>query len=158
MGFELTPAQVTTIDLAIKSIADIFNNLAMINLTTEERTAARSVAEGRQPFIDKTYETLAPANPTLHPGYMSFADNLTNYNYSNQTAKIIIALRQLLEIAEDHNFSADNLNFKWLLKFYNNAQEARDTNTPGADSVVAELAPLFAQTNTAVPTPPPTDG
>lgn len=148
MGVDLTPAEVTAIDDHFNAIIQIFGDKMAINLTDKERQSVRSVAEGRKPYMDKTFDTLAPNNKVLQPGYLDFNEDLTNYNYARKLRGILPQARKLMEILEDHAYSAENLGFVYMLKFYNNAKEARDTNTPGAESVVAELAPLFEQTNT----------
>ncbi len=153
MGIDLTEAEALDFDKNINNAIDILVGKMPINLTDEERRAARSVAEGRKPYADKTFDVLAQNNPELHPGYLNFTEDQTNYNYGRKLRQRFPQLYKLLEIVEDHAFSAENLAFRWMLKFYGNAQEARDTNTPGAESVVAALSPLFEQTNTAVPKP-----
>lgn len=153
MGIDLSPEEEAAFDKAINDAIDILVRKMPINLTDVERQSVRSVAEGRKPYMDKTYDSLGRNNPLLHPGYLTFEEEQTNYNYSRKLRQRFPQLYKLLEVVEDHAFSAENLSFKWLRKFYNNAQEARDTNTPGAESVVAELSPLFEQVNTAAPAP-----
>jgi len=152
MGIDLTPTEVTAIDDHFNAIIQIFADKMAINLTDKERQSVRSVAEGRKPYMDKTFDNLAPNNKVLHPGYLDFNEDQTNYNYGRKVRNFFPQAKKILEIMEDHAYSAENLGFVWMLKFYNNAKEARDTNTPGAESVVAELAPLFELTNTPAPT------
>lgn len=149
MGFDLTPAEITIIDDAIQAIAGVLNGKDTINLSPDERRSARAVAEGRRPYLDKTYDVLAPEYTPLHPGYLNFANDKVNYNYSKQLRSRLMLMAKVMEIMEDHTLSAETLAYKWMLKFYNNAQEAQDSNMPGADTVVAELAPLFEQANQA---------
>lgn len=153
MGIDLTEEEANEFDRAIETAINILVNKMAINLTDEERQAARTVSAGRKPYADKTFDVLAPNNPLLHPPYLPFATDQTNYNYSRKLRQRFPQLYKLVEIAEDHAYSAENLAYRWMLKFYNNGKEARGTNTSGVESVVAELSPLFEQTNTPAPTP-----
>lgn len=154
MGIDLTPEELTEIDDHLNAVTQILVDKMPINLTDKERQSVKSVAEGRKPYMDKTFDTLAPNNKALQPGYLDFNEDLTNYNYSRKLRNVLPQAKKFLEVLEDHAYSAENLGFLYMLKFYNNAKEARDTNTPGAESVVSELAPLFEQSNTPAPVAP----
>ena len=50
--------------------------------------------------------------------------------------------------------AAEHFAYLYLKELYAVAKRAMETNTPGADLIVAELAPLFEDQGPSNPTPP----
>lgn len=143
MGLEFTPAEITDLNTAFDAILTIINGKKIVQLTAEERQAAQSASETRMPYIDNTINNLAPAFPTLQPGYLTLSNAEKDLNASLQLRGLAAKRNEVNDRMIDFAMASEHFAYQYMRKFYSNAQEAQSVNTPGADTVVAALSPLF---------------
>jgi len=143
MGVELTPAQYTTIIDALNLALTTLNGVKIVQLTAEERKGAQSASEIRFPYIQNAIENLAPQYPALQPGYLPYADAEKDMNLALDMREINLIVAEVNDRFTDLAMASEHHAYKYMRKFYNIAKEAQSENTPGADTVVNALKPLF---------------
>ena len=145
MGFEFTPQEIETMNQALDTLLSVVAAKGKINLTKKERSSAHAIGPGRQHFADLVFDQFGATHGHLCPGWSDFSAEKKNYLYNNELEKLLLRLAGVVEVFSDHSINAQHLIFKYLLDFYNNANQASVGNVPGADTVREALAPLFAR-------------
>ena len=143
MGLEFTPAEITDLNTAFDAILTIVNAKKIVQLTAEERQAAQSASETRLPYIDNAINNLAPAFPALQPGYLTLSSVTKDFSASIQLRGLAAKRNEVNDRMIDFAMASEHFAYQYMRKFYTNAQEAQSVNTPGADTVVDALSPLF---------------
>src|SRR3972149_11433593 len=92
MGFEFTGTEKQDIINHFLTGIAILNAKRIVQLTSTERQEGQSVAETREPYVDKGINTLAPDFPNLQPGYLSFSDALKNQKMTGEINEVLIVL------------------------------------------------------------------
>ncbi len=143
MGYSFTPTEIQDIKDHFDGILTIINNKKVVQLTAKERQAAQSASETRFPYIQNAIKNLAPAFPNLQPNFLKLSDAEIDYDTSFQLRSLIGLRDEVNDRMIDFSMASEHFAYQYMRKFYNNAKEAQDVNTPGADTVVDALAPLF---------------
>lgn len=143
MGLNFTPLEITDLTTHFDAILAIMNAKKVVQLTPKERQAAQSASEKRMPYVQNTIVNLAPAFPNLQPGFVSFTDAQNDFSASDTLRALSAKRNEVNDRMIDFAMASEHFAYQYMRKFYNQAQEAQEVNTPGADTVVEALAPLF---------------
>jgi len=143
MGLSFTPTEITDLTNAFNSILTIMNSKKIVQLTGKERQKAQSASEKRLPYIDNAINNLAPAFPNLQPPFMVLADATKDIAAANQLRALNAARSEVNDRMIDFSLASEHFAYEYMRKFYAIAKEGQSVNTPGADTVVEALAPLF---------------
>jgi hypothetical protein len=143
MGYVLTPTEKTTIIDALNLALTTLNTIKVVQLTAKERQGAQSVAEYRLPYTENAIISLAPQYPNLQPPFMPLTDATKDLTMSLDLREISLLVKEVNDRFVDFSLASEHFAFEYLLKFYAIAKEAQSVNTPGADTVVETLKPLF---------------
>ncbi len=143
MGLEFTPAEMTDLNAHFDGILTIMNNKKVVQLTAEERQGAQSASEKRLPYIQNAITTLAPNFPNLQPNFLILADADKDFNVSVQLRELAAKRNEVNDRMIDFSLASEHFAYIYMRKFYALAKEGQEVNTPGADTVVEALAPLF---------------
>jgi len=114
-----------------------------VQLTAEERKKAQSIADKRFPYTENAINNLAPTFPNLQPSFLSLADAEKDFSASSDLRSLANVRNEVNDRMIDFSMASEHFAFEYMRKFYANAKEAQSVNTPGADTVVEALAPLF---------------
>lgn len=145
MGITLSPAEVQDIKDHFTAILTIINAKKVVQLTPKERQGAQSASEIRIPYIENAINNLAPAFPNLQPNFLTLADAQINLDSSMAFREMTGLRNEVNDRMIDFAMASEHFAYQYMRKFYNTAQQAQDINTPGADTVVEALSPLFEQ-------------
>ncbi len=156
MGYVLTPIQKADINTALDTVLSILNSVKTVQLKPEERVAAQSASETRLPYIEMAIKELAPAYTNLQPPFLSLADASNDLQMSFDLRSIITRLAEVSDRYVDFSLASEHFAYEYMRKYYAIAQEGQGVNTPGADTSVNALSPLFeGQGEKNVPAPNP---
>ena len=156
MGLSFTPTEITDLANHFDGILTIMNGKKVVQLTAEERKAAQSVSETRLPYTQNAISNLAPTFPNLQPGFLPLTDAQNDLQASTQLRDLAALRNEVNDRMVDFAMASEHFAYQYMRKFYKTAQEAQSVNTPGADTVVEALSPLFegqGQQNETVETP-----
>lgn len=119
------------------------NTLKVVQLTADERKKAQGIAQTRLPYVQAGIKALAPGFPNLQPNFLSLATAGTDLDTSTDIMEIMLLVKEITDRFTDFGLASEHFAYQYVRKFYAIAKEAQAVNTPGADTVVGELAPLF---------------
>jgi hypothetical protein len=143
MGFEFTGTQkgdiITGLDVALTTL----NSIKVVQLTPTERKGAQSIAEGRLPYVHNAINNLAPAYPNLQPPFLQLSEANINATMAYDIEEILLKVKEILDRFTDFGLASEHFAYQYVRKFYSIAKEGQEVSTPGADTVVSELSPLF---------------
>jgi len=143
MGLEFTPVEVQDMLNHFNGILAIMNAKKVVQLTAKERQGAQSVSEIRFPYTENAIHNLAPTFPNLQPSFLSLADAEKDFSASSDLRSLANVRNEVNDRMIDFAMASEHFAFEYMRQFYHNAQRAQGVNTPGADTVVEALAPLF---------------
>ena len=128
-----------------------------INLTVTERNSTPNIENVRYPYVERSVDFHAPANPSLVSGFAyTLTEATTDWNVIKQIDQLLPLFRVIVEKLEDTRQLAASELWAWFLEFYASAQRAAANNFPGADTIVNDLSPLFANQGAQTPPAPAT--
>ncbi len=156
MGFVLTPVQKADINTAIDNLLNTLNSIKVVQLTKEERIAAQSTSEKRLPYVEMAIKQLAPAYTNLQPPFMSLAVADNDLSMSLDLRSVLTRLSEVNDRYVDFSLASEHFAYEYMRKYYALAKEGLSVNTPGADTSVDALKPLFegqGEKNPPAPTP-----
>lgn len=156
MGLEFTPAEITALSGHFEAILTIMNAKKVVQLTAKERQGAQSASEKRFPYVQNAIINLAPAFPKLQPNYLDFAEAQKDFGAANDLRTLTALRNEVNDRMIDFAMASEHFSYLYTRHFYANAQKAQGVNTPGADTVVEALSPLFegqGEQNDAVDNP-----
>jgi hypothetical protein len=131
------------------------NGIKVVQLTANERQGAQSIAEKRFPYVQKGVKALAPSYPNLQPNFLSLANAENDLDTTQDMTEILLLVKEITDRFTDFGLASEHFAYQYVRKFYAIAKEAQSVNTPGADTVVSELAPLFEGQGNANEQPEP---
>ncbi len=156
MGLSFTPVEITDLNTHFDAILTIMNAKKTVQLTPKERQAAQSASETRLPYIQTAIQTQAPAFPNLQPNFLVLADADLDLKASLQLRDLATKRNEVNDRMIDFAMASEHFAYEYMREFYEVAKRAQNKNTPGADTVVEALSPLFeGQGDTTAPTPTP---
>ncbi len=159
MGIAIPQPDKDIIINALNTALNTLNALKVVQLTAQERQGAQSIADTRFTYVQKGLKALAPAYPNLQPNFLDLATADTDLETTQDLLEIMLVVKEITDRFTDFSLASEHFAYQYLRKFYAIAQEAQSINTPGADTVVAELSPLFAgqgeEDNEPMSTPTP---
>lgn len=145
MGLSFTDTEITDLNTHFDAILTIMNNKKVVQLTPKERQGAQAASEIRMPYIDNAIAVLAPAFPNLQPNFLTLADATKDLGAATVLRDLAAKRNEVNDRMIDFAMASEHFAYLYMRKFYSMAQEAQDVNTPGADTVVDALSPLFEQ-------------
>lgn len=154
MGLALSPVQKTTLLAALQTVLTTMNGVKVVQLSPAERQAAQTVSEIRRPYVQNAIQNLAPSFTNLQPPFMLLANAQNDLKSMNDFVEVNNLMREVFDRCTDFAMASEHFAYEYMRKFYTIAKEGQSVNTPGADTVVAALAPLFEQQGSTNPTPP----
>lgn len=155
MGVAIPPAIKAAIIADLTNALNNLNSLKVVQFTAKERQGAQSIAETRFPYVQKGIKVLAPAYPNLQPNFLSLPIADTDLNTSVDLTEIMMLVKEIVDRFTDFGLASEHFAYLYVRKLYAIAKEAQAVNTPGADTVVSELAPLFEGQGDNSETPDP---
>lgn len=146
---EPSAEQKTAINEALKNIEE--NEPYKASLTDEDKNNHPTTAAERYPYVVKAVRDLAPlwVNKMAPDIAAELPLAVTSLNVMETYRPIISQLYMLLEYFTDGNHIAGHQCYMFLKHFYGEAQGLKARGIPGADALVAELAPLFEKHSSA---------
>lgn len=143
MGLDFTAAEITTLEGHFNGILTIMNAKKVVQLTAKERQGALSVSDKRFPFTENAINNLAPAFPNLQPPFLALSTAEADFSASYKLRTLANLRNEVNDRMIDFSFASEHFAYEYMREFYHTAQRAQAVNTPGADTVVEALAPLF---------------
>ncbi len=143
MGISFTATEITDIANHFNGILAIINAKKVVQLTPEERKAAQSASETRFPYIQNAIASLAPAFTNLQPDFLSITDATADLDTSTDLRALANLRNEVNDRMVDFAMASEHFAYQYMRIFYNGAKAAQAVNTPGADTVVDALSPLF---------------
>ena len=139
-----TAAQTTAVNGAITTIET--NEPYKATLTEDEKNDFQTVAANRYPYAVKAIKDLAPNwTGKMAPDVAAMLPQATvSLTVMDTYRPIISRLKILLEYFTDGHHIAGYQAYQFLKAFYGEAQALKARGVAGADALVDELAPLFA--------------
>src|SRR5436190_260442 len=128
-----------------------------INLTVTERNSTPNIENNRYPYVERAIDFHAPANPNLVSGFAyTLLEAQTDWALVKQCDQLLPLFRAIVEKLEDTRQLAASELWAWFLEFYATAQRAAGNNVTGANTIVDDLSPLFANQGPQTPPAPAT--
>lgn len=156
MGITFTPEEIDDMTDHFNGILAIMNAKKVVQLTAEERKGAQSASETRIPYIQQAIEILAPDFVNLQPGFLSLADATNDWEATSELRALAALRAEVNDRMTDFAMASEHFAYQYMRVFYSNAKQALAVSTPGADTVVDALSPLFeGQGDSGNPTPNP---
>jgi hypothetical protein len=156
MGIAFTNAEITTLQTAFNDILTLMNGKKIVQLTADERKAAQSISETRLPYTQNAINVLAADFPDLRPGFMPYADAQNDMDATGTLRELAALRNEVNDRMIDFSLASEHFAYQYMRVFYNGAKQALAVSTPGANTVVDALAPLFeAQGVHGSPAPTP---
>jgi hypothetical protein len=143
MGLTFTPAEITTLHTHFTDILALINSKKVVQLTKDERQSALSISEKRLPYVQNAIDVLASDFVDLRPGFLPYADAVNDMQASSDLRALSSIRDEVNDRMIDFSMASEHFAYQYMRIFYNNAKQAQAVNTPGADTVVNALAPLF---------------
>ncbi len=143
MGINISAVEKATIVSALNTALSTLNAIKVVQLTSDERKKAQSLSETRFPYTQNAIVILAPQFPNLQPPFMPLSEAQADLETSLSLREINVLIKEVIDRFTDFSLASEHFAYLYMRKFYALAQEAQAVNTPGADTVVSELSPLF---------------
>ncbi len=143
MGLDFTAVEITDLTTHFDAILAIMNAKKVVQLTPKERQAAQSVSEKRLPYTQNAIQVLAPSFPNLQPGFLPLAEATLDLSASITLRDFNAKRNEVNDRMIDFAMASEHFAYQYMRELYDVAKRAQAVNTPGADTVVEALAPLF---------------
>ncbi len=153
-----TPAIQTAVSAAIAALRAQAALIGNVNITKDEKGSNLSINDVREPFVKRMLTQHAINVPGIVPSFVNLGNSTTRFNNANYFRSVALQLKQLYEIFDDLSFNEDVPCYKDFRHIYATAKLGAENNLPGADAIVADIAPLFEQQgndNGIIPAPTP---
>jgi hypothetical protein len=155
LSVAFTPADETAIMNGLDAALTALNAVKIVTLTPEQRREIPAVNAGRIPYVLKAVNVLGPAYPELVGKAVSTASAQQATNSWTFLKDVLMKVQEINDRARDLSQNLENTSYNYTTDMYYTAKRYVD-DLPGADTVVAELSPLYeGQGDTINPTPNP---
>lgn len=138
----LTAPIQTAIANAIEELREQAATIGTVNITKSEKNLP-SINNIREPYARRMILEHAVTQPLIVPGFVNLDNSTARLNNANYFRSVGVQLKQVLEMFEDLSFNEDVPCYKDFLAMYDQAKLGAINNLPGADAIVADIAPLF---------------
>ena len=140
-----TAAQTAAVNTAITTIET--NEPYKATLSDDEKNNYQTVSAERYPFVVKAIRDLAPFwSAKMAPDVAAMVTQATvSLTVMDIYRPQISKLKMMLEFFTDAHHVVGFQAYGFLKAFYGEAQAMEKRGVPGADALVAELAPLFVK-------------
>ncbi len=142
MGYAFTGTQKQDIIDHLKGINVIMNSIKPVQLSIEEHHNVSTIDNTRLPFVIQG-EQLAQSYTALRPSFLLLADCTNDVKMTQDMKEIFNYLAETTDVLTDFSMCSENYAYKYMRELYENAKRAKGSNTPGVDTIIAALSPLF---------------
>ena len=152
LSVAISPADQTAIMTALDTALTTLNGVQIVTLSPKERQETPGVQEGRAAYVINAINVLGPSYPDLvgkAVSTASAADALSSFGFLEE---MITKLAEINDRAADLGLNLQNTAYNYTTDLYYTAERYVD-DVPGADIVVQEIAPLFAEQGNHNPAP-----
>jgi hypothetical protein len=160
LNFNFSPVQQTAINDALDALLVALNDptVPYVNLTKEERKLP-SIGAERLPYVHDAVDNILPLFPALASPSLPLPRTTNLLHLVGFIMSIKPKADEVIDRFTDLGLNAENLVYKSMTDSYNTAK-VQEGRMPGADVLMAAIAPLFAaQGNSGTgPQPVPGDG
>jgi hypothetical protein len=111
-------------------------------LTTEDRRALPKIADGTEPFMDKSMEYLEKSGQ-FRPAYMNVNDVKANYSNMLLLTPFSVKLDSFSSLVSDTRMKAGSEALSGALQYYNILRDAIRHRIPGAKMIYDDLKKRF---------------
>ena len=155
LNFNFSPADQAAINASLDAILTLLSGptIPYVNLTNEERKTP-SIGPERMPYAEEAVRNILPVFPGLASLSIPLPRTTTLLDLVEFYSSIKPKLDEILDRFTDLGINAENIVYKSLLDSYNTSQQ-QEGRIPGADVLIAAIAPLFKDQGNFNPEPPP---
>lgn len=146
LNFNFSPADQDTIHAAIDAALAVFRapSTPYVNLTPKERKHTPSINAGRMPYVSDAVTNILPVFTDLESPSIPLPRTITLWDLVLFLQTLTPKLAELNDRAKDMEINADNLVLTSMYHSYNTSKR-QEGRVPGADVLLAAIAPLFAK-------------
>lgn len=155
LNFNFAPADQTALHAAFDAALAVLNGAAVpyVNLTADERKKTPSIDAGRLPYVHDAVSNILPVFPGLASPSIPLPRATTLFELAAFIQTVKPKMDELNDRLTDLGINAENLVYKSMTDSYKTAQQ-QEGRMPGADVLIAAIAPLFADQGSNAENPP----
>lgn len=135
----------TAVQTAITQLRAQATAIGTVNVTKDEKSKLLSINDRRDPFVRRMIMDHAVNVPGIVPAFVSLPNATLRYTNTLYFRSVADQMRQLAEMFEDMSFNEDVPCYRDFRHLYATAKLGANNNLPGADAIVDDIAPLFAE-------------
>ncbi len=124
------------------------------NIPADKKGRYSGIAKARA-GLDDVCVRLMQAHPELVPSWIVMAEVLKDVVFRKDMKDMILSLMELVETMQDTSLLSSSDSMKAYRAFYESVKSAAKHNVAGADTMVAQIAPFFANSGPSTPETPP---
>jgi acetyl esterase/lipase len=143
-NFNFSAAEQGSINTGLDNVLAALNmpGVPYVNLTAEERKIP-SIGSARLPYVHEAVDNILPLFPALASPSVGLPRTTTLLQLVGFLSSVAPKLKEINDRLTDLGINAENIVYKSMRHSYGTAQ-AQEGQMPGADVLIAALAPLFA--------------
>ncbi|MCF8256578.1 MAG: hypothetical protein K9J06_03440 [Flavobacteriales bacterium] len=155
LNFNFTLPDQTGIHAALDGALLILNmpTVPYVNLTLDERKNTPSISAERLPYVHDAVNNILPVFPNLASPSIPLARATTLFELVTFVQSVVPKMAELNDRLTDLGINAEHLVYKSMLDSYNTAKQ-QEGRMPGADVLIAAIAPLFEDQGSNAEEPP----
>jgi hypothetical protein len=157
LNFNFSTVDQTAINTGLDNILLVLNGATVpyVNLTKAERQGTPSIGPARLSYVHEAVNNIIPLFTPLASPSIPLARTTTLFQLATFITSIAPKMAEIKDRLDDLGLNAENLVYKSMSDSYGTAQ-IQEGRMPGADVLLAAIAPLFADqgSNANEPTPP----
>jgi len=155
LNFNFSPAQQAVIHAAFDTLLAVLNDptVPYVNLTKKERSSGNSIGPKRMPYVQDAVSNIVPLFPALGSPSIPLPRTVTLLDLVTFMATVTPKMAEVNDRLTDLGLNAESLVFLSMRDSYKTAQ-IQEGRMPGADVLLAAIAPLFAPQGSNLGNPP----
>ena len=161
LNFNYTAPGQAAIHAGLDDVLDVLKALAnpYVNLTMDERKKTPSIGAARLPYVQDAVSNIIPLFPPLASPSIDIIRTANLLALVGFIASVKPKMEEINDRLTDMGINAENLVYKSMTDSYETAKR-QEGRMPGADVLIAAIAPLFEGqgSNADEPTPEPSSG
>lgn len=145
LDFNFTPAQQAAIHAAFDAALLVLSapTVPYVNLTKNERKKTHSINATRMPYVRDAVTNILPVFPDLASPSIPLPRATTLFNLVTFLKGLTPKMAEFNDRITDLGINAENLVYRSMTDSYSTAKK-QEGRMPGADVLIAAIAPLFA--------------
>ncbi len=155
LDFNFSPANQAAIHAGFDAVLAVLNdpNIPYVNLTKSERKSCSTIGPKRMAYVQDAVNNLVPEFPNLASPSIAISRTTTLFELVAFIATIAPKMAEINDRLTDMGLNAEKIVFLSMRDSYGLAK-MQEGRMPGADVLMAAIAPLFAPSGSNVSTPP----